>query len=141
MSILQGWCPNVWKRYTMVLENRTERKINTGKEKSEEKVLELKSGENKWRNKNRKWFKGKWNKCGRCGHRVSDWWVNNNKNYNINDNKTTRKPCFNEECSKCGKIRQKDAGFGAKKGKEKDDDLENLFVGATLCGEVQEDNN
>ena len=29
----------------------------------------------------------------------------------------------------------------AKKGRDKEDDIDNLFVGATFCGEVQEVNN
>ena len=39
------------------------------------------------------------------------------------------------------KKRQKDVDCWAKKRKEKNDDFKKFFMGATLCGEVQEDNN
>ena len=101
----------------------------------------MNTGEKKGRNKNNKLFKGGCKKCGKFCHRALDCWVNNNKNNNINENRTARKPRFNGECKNCGKRVHKAVDCWAKKGKEKDDDVDNLFMGATLCGEVQEDNN
>ena len=69
----------------------------------EEKVLSLNSGENKFNNKNGKLFQGESNKCGKYGHRASDYWGNSNKvNDNINYNKNI-KPRFNRECNNCVK--------------------------------------
>ena len=62
---------------------------------------------------------------------------NDNRKYN----KTARNPRFNGECNNCRKRGHKAVGCWAKQVKEKDGDVDNLFVGATFCGEVQEDNN
>ena len=56
---------------------------------------------------------------------------------NRNENKSERKPRFNREFNKCGIRGYRSADFCAKKGKQKDDDVNNLFVGAPFCGEVQ----
>ena len=101
----------------------------------------MNSGENKWKKKNRKFFKGECNKCGKYGHRASDCWGNCNKNGNRNNNKTAENPLFNGEWNNCGQRGHKAVDFWEKKGKEKDDDVDNLFVEATICGEFQEENN
>ena len=67
------------------------------KAEPDEKNIALKVGENKWNKNNSEFFKGKSNKCGKYGHRVSDCWGNSNKNVNINYNKTEIKPHFNGE--------------------------------------------
>ena len=104
------------------------------KEESEEKVLALKAREKKWRNRTSKFFKDNCNKYCKYGHIVSDCWENNNKTDNRNDNKTSRKTCFNGEFKNCGKRGHKAVYCWSKKGKKKDDDISNLFVGATFCG-------
>ena len=71
----------------------------------------------------------------------SDCWVNINKNYNRNGNNFSRNPRFNGECNNCGKRGHRAVDCSAKEGKEKYDDIKNLFVGATLCGEDQEESN
>ena len=99
----------------------------------EEKVLELNSREKK-QYKNGKFFKETCNKCGKYGHRASDWWGNDNKgNDNRNDNKNNMKSCFNGECNNCGKRSLRVVDCWAKK-KEKEDDVNDLCLGATLCG-------
>ena len=45
------------------------------------------------------------------------------------------------ECNNCGKRGHRAVDCLAKKGKEKDDDIKNLFVRATFYGEVKEENN
>ena len=64
--------------------------------------------------------------------------VGETKNENRNDNKTERKPRFNRECNNCDKRGHRAADCWAKIGEQKYDDVDNLFVGATLCGEFQE---
>ena len=66
--------------------------------------------------------------------------VEETKNQNRNDNKSERKPRFNREFNKCGIRGYRSADFCAKKGKQKDDDVNNIFLVALLCGEVQEEN-
>ena len=61
-------------------------------------------------------------------------------NENINNNNTERNPHFNGECKNCDKRGHRDADCWEKKVKQKDDDVDNLFLGAKLCGEVQEEN-
>ena len=56
-----------------------------------------------------------------------------------NKNKNNRKPRFNGEYKNCGKIGHRADDCWAKKGKDKDDDIGNLFVVATFCGEVSEE--
>ena len=92
----------------------------------------LNARENKWRNKNSKFFKGECNKCGNYVHRASECW--GNKNENRNYNKTARKPHFNRECNKCGKRGHRADGCCSKKGKDKENNVDNLFVGATFYG-------
>ena len=85
----------------MVLKDRSEQIKTKEKEESEEKFLALNARENKWINKNSKFFKGKYKKCGKYGHRASDHWGDNNDKRN--ENKTSRNPRFNRECNNCGK--------------------------------------
>ena len=79
--------------------------------------------------------------CGKYVHIVSDCWCNNNRNHNRNNNKTARNPHINRECNNCGKRGHRAVDGWTNKVKDKDDDVDNLFVGDTLCGEVQEENN
>ena len=95
--------------------------------------------ENRWINKNIKLFKGKCNKCGKYGHRVSDCW--GNKKDNRNKNNTARNPSFNGECNNCRKRGHRAVDCWDKKRKEKDNGVNNLFVGDNFCGELQEENN
>ena len=97
--------------------------------------------ETKWKNNNIKLCKGRFNECGKYGHRASYCLVISNKNYNRNDNKAARNPCFSEKSNSVGKRGQKSVDCWAKKGKKKDNDVETLFMGAILCGEVQDNNN
>ena len=101
----------------------------------------MNSRENKRKNKNSKFFKGKCNKFGNYGHRASDCWVNSNKNDNINNSKTARNTRFNRECKNCKKTGHKAFVCWSYKLKEKYDDVDNLFVVSTFCVEVQEENN
>ena len=71
----------------------------------------------------------------------SDCWVNNNENNNRNGNNFSRKSRFNRECKNYGKRGHRAVDCSAKEGKEKDNDPKNLFVGATFCGEDQDDKN
>ena len=50
---------------------------------------------------------------------------------------TARNPHLKTECNNSGKRYHRAADCWEKKGKEKDNDVDNLFVGFTLCGEVQ----
>ena len=101
----------------------------------------LNSREKKSNNNNGKFFKVECNKCSKYGQGASYFWGNSNKNDNINNNKTARNLRFNGECNNRGKRGHRDADCCANKGKERYDDTDNLFVGAKLCGEVQEENN
>ena len=108
------------------------------KTEPEDKVLALNSVGNK-QNKNGKFFKSECNKCGKYGHRASDFWVNINKvNDNRNNSKNNRKPLFNGEGGNCGKIGHM-AVYCWSNNKDKYDDFDNLFVGAKFYGEVSED--
>ena len=105
------------------------------KQDLEEKVLELNSGK---RNQNKgKLFKVTCNKCGKCGHRASDCWGNENK---VNENKNNRKPCFNGAFNNRGKKSHRAVDCWSNN-KQKEDNFKNLFVGAKLCGEVLENEN
>ena len=84
-------------------------------------------------------MKGELKKGGQYGHRASDFWGNSNKgNENRNENEN-RKPRLNGDCNNCGKIGHRAVGYWVNKGKYKDYDVNNLFVRATFCGELQED--
>ena len=112
---------------------------NNKKEKTEpeDKVIELKSGENK-QYKNGKFFKGTCSKCGKYGHIVSGCCGNDNKgNNNRNNSKNNIKPCFNGECNNYGKRGHKTVHCWENK-KKKEYYVGNLFAVATLCGEVSE---
>ena len=95
----------------------------------------------KWKIENSKLFKGECNMCGNYDHIASDRWRNKNKNDNRNDNKSAINPHVNRECKKCVKRGHKDLDCWAKKGKEKENVFNNLFLGAKFCGKVQEENN
>ena len=82
-------------------------------------------------------FNSECNKCGNYGQRASDCW--GNKNENRNYNKTEINPHFNGECNNCGKGVHRADGFGSNKGKQKDNDVDKLFVREILCVEVQEE--
>ena len=84
LNKLKKYICRVWK--TQLNENKRQEKPET-----EEKVIALKSLENKQYN-NRKFFKGNFNKCGKCDNREQYNWVNDNKG---NKNKNDRKPHFN----------------------------------------------
>ena len=92
-------------------------------------------------NNSSKLFKEECDKCENYGHRSSDCWGSINKNYNRNNNKTSRNTRFNGECKNFGKRGHKAVECLEKKCKEKEYIVNNIFVGYTLCGEVQEENN
>ena len=103
----------------------------------EEKVLVLNSRENKYNN-NGKFFKGECKNCDKYGYRDSYFWGKNNKgNDNINNKINNKKPRFNRECNNCEKIGHRAVDCWENKGREKYYDIDNLFVGENLCGEVR----
>ena len=85
--------------------------------------------------------KGECKHCENYSHISSECWVNINKNDNRNLNKTARNTHFNGECNNCGKRASRYIDCCTKKVKYKDNDVDNLFMGATLCGEFREENN
>ena len=104
------------------------------KAEPEQNFLALNPGENKMSNKNGNFFKVECNKCGKYGHRASDYWGSSYKNDNINGNKTARNPRFNGECKNYGKKGHRAVDCWAKKVKDKDVDFDKLFMGATFRG-------
>ena len=119
------------ERNLLVTEKRVRQKQE--KQDTEENIVALNSGEIKYHKG--KFFDGTCNKCGKYGHREYNCC---GKKIKVNKNKNKVKTCFNGEYHNCG-IKDHRAVF-LSKSKDKEDDVDNLFWGATLCEELLESN-
>ena len=115
---------------SLVLEDIIGRKLETIKTRSQRKLSITKI----WRKEKHKrnFFKGTWNKCAKYGQRASDFWRNGKKR---NKNKNNRKPWINRKCSNWGKKFHRAVHCWYKK-KDKDDDVDNIFVGGVFYVEI-----